>query len=150
MVCSSIALAALHFSVGHRSPVRHLRRDSLGHRLFPCRLLERVEMEPARLSLLERTVDLRRLRFRRFGHSRATIAHCPVHFGAKNCSPSHRCHFVALELDLPALAPARFVLTAALRFKASSSDFDKTRHCPRGKSPRRRFPIRTRASRFTS
>src|SRR5437588_12860602 len=107
-------------------------------------------MEPTLFCRSLRTVDLRRLRFRGFGNSRAAIAHRAIHSdGKKLCALRHN-HFVALELDLPALAPARFVLAAELRCKPSSSDFDKMRHFPRGKSPSRRFPIRTRTSRFTS
>ena len=141
-------MATLHFLGGHRTSVRHLRRDSLGHRLFPSRFLERVEMEPARLSFLERIVDLRRLRFRRFDRSGAPIAHRPIHSAGKNFCALRRDHFVALELDLSALAPARFVLGA--RVRALSSDLLNGRQCPSGRSPNRRFPIRTRTSRFTS
>ena len=150
LVRAQIALAALHFPGSHGPPLHHLRRNPRSHRVLSSRFLDRVEMEPARFCGSLRLVDLRRLRFRRFGCSRSTIAHRAFDTGGKNLRARRRDYFVALELDLPALAPARFVLTAALRFKASSSDFDKTRHCPRGKSPRRRFPIRTRASRFTS
>lgn len=107
-------------------------------------------MEPARFYRSLRIVDLRRLCVRGFGNSRAAIAHRTIHSHGEKFSPPDRRHLVALELDLPALAPARFVLAEALRFKLSSSEFDKTRHCPRGKSPSRRFPIRTRTSRFTS
>jgi len=141
-------MAALPFPGGHRSPVCQLRRDSLSHRLFPCGFLERVEVEPARLSFLERIVDLRRLRFRRFGNSRAAVAHRAAHAVGEKFSAAPRRHLVALELDLSALAPARFVLE--LWFKALSSDLLSARQCPRGKSPSRRFPIRTRTSRFTS
>ena len=126
----------------------HLRRDSLNHCLFPCRFLERLEMESAGLSVLERVIDLRPLRFRGFGHSRAAIAHRSVHSCGKAFSPTPRSYFTALELDLPALAPARFVLD--VRFKPSTSDLLSVRQCPRGKSPSRRFPIRARTSRFTS
>ena len=143
-------MAALHFFVGHWTSVSHLWRDSRSHRFFPSRFLERVEMEPARFYRSLRIVDLRRLRFRRFGSSHAAVAHRAIHSGGKTLYARRRRYPVVIELDLPALAPARFVLTAALRFKASSSDFDKTRHCPRGKSPKRRFPIRRRTSRFTS
>src|SRR6266478_4228877 len=76
------------------------------------------------------------------------FAHRSVHSGGKAFSPTPRSYFTALELDLPALAPARFVLD--VRFKPSISDLLSVRQCPRGKSPSRRFPIRTRTSRFTS
>ena len=69
-------------------------------------------MESAGLSVLERVVDLRPLRLRGFGHSRAAIAHRSVHSGGKAFSPTSRSYFTALELDLPALAPARFVLSS--------------------------------------
>src|SRR6202022_4199104 len=102
------------------SPVCHLRRHSLSHRFFPCGFLDRVEMEPARLSFPERTVDLRRLRFRRFGGSRPPIAHRPFHSAGEKLSAAPRRHLTALKLDLPALASARFVL--AVRVRALSSD----------------------------
>jgi len=91
----------------------HLRRDSIGHRLFPFRFLERVEMEPALLSFLERIIDLRRLRFRRFGGSRAAIApRATIHSGGKKLY-SRRCRYpVVIELDLLALASTRFVLSS--------------------------------------
>jgi len=143
-------MAALHFFVGHWTSMSHLWRDSRSHRFFPSRFLERVEMEPARFYRSLRIVDLRRLRFRRFGNSLAAITHRAIHSIGKELSSFVRRYLAGIELDLPALAPARFVLTAALRFKASSSNFDKTRHCPRDKSPKRRFPIRRRTSRFTS
>ena len=113
-------MATLPFPGGHRSPVCHLRRDSLSHRLFPCEFLEGVEVESARLSFLERIVDLRRLRFRRFGYSRAAIAHRAIHSIGKELYPPDRRYLVVIELDLPAVAPARFVLssfqTLELRF----------------------------------
>src|SRR5216684_2728566 len=112
-------MAALHLFGGHRTSMSHLWSHPCSHRLFPSGFLERVEMEPARFCRSLRIVDLRRLRFRRFGYSRAAIAHRAFDTGGKNLRARRRDYFVALELDLPALAPARFVLTAALRFKAS-------------------------------
>ena len=79
LVRASIALAALRFFGHHWTSVHDLRRDPLGHRLFPSRFLERVEMEPARISFPERIVDLRRLRFRRLDRSGAPIAHRAIH-----------------------------------------------------------------------
>ena len=113
-------MAALPFPGGHRSPVCHLRRDPCSHRLFPSGFLERVEMEPARFCRSLRIVDLRRLRFRRFGYSRAAIAHRAIHSIGKELYPPDRRYLVVIELDLPAVAPARFVLssfqTLELRF----------------------------------
>src|SRR5260370_22394746 len=109
-----------------------------------------MEMEPALFCDSLQLVDLRRLRFCSSGHTRSAIAYRAVHSEREKPRPLRHGHLVALQLDLSALAPGRFVLTAALRFKASSSDFDGMRHWPRGKSPSRRFPIRVRTSRFTS
>jgi len=69
-------------------------------------------MEPARFYRSLRLVDLRRLRFRGFGNSRAASAHRAIHSNGKKLSPPDRRYLVVIELDLPALAPARFVLSS--------------------------------------
>ena len=90
----------------------HLWSDPCSHRLFPSGFYERVEVEPARFYDSLRIVDLRRLRFRRFGYSRAAIAHRAIHSIGKELSPPDRRYLVVIELDLPAVAPARFVLSS--------------------------------------
>ena len=147
MVRTPLALAALCFSGNYRSPLSDLRRDSRGHRLLPSGFLERLEIESAGFHNPLRIVDLRRLRFRRFGSSRAAIAHRAIYRCGKKFSPDRRACRAALKLDLSALAAAGFVLNC---FKSASSSFLKARHCPGGKSPNPRLPIRTRTSRFTS
>lgn len=69
-------------------------------------------MEPARFYRSLRLVDLRRLRFRRFDNSCSTIAHRAIHSDGKKLSPPRRRCLAVIELDLPALAPARFVLSS--------------------------------------
>ena len=85
-----------------------------------------MELEPSRVYRSLRVVDLRRLRFRRFDRSGAPIAHRPIHSDGKNVYTLRCGHFVALELDLSALAPARFVLGA--RVRALSSDLLNGNH----------------------
>ena len=106
-------MAALHFPGRHGPPLHHLRRDSCSHRLLPSRFLERVAMEPARLYDSLRLVDLRRLRFRRFGGSRAAIApRATIHSSGKKLY-SRRCRYpVVIELGLLALASTGFVLSS--------------------------------------
>ena len=90
----------------------HLRCDSRSDRFFSSGFLERVEMESALFYGSLRLVDLRRLRFRGFGNSRAAIAHRAIYSDGKKLSPPDRGHLVAVKLDLSALAPARFVLSS--------------------------------------
>ncbi len=65
----------------------HLWSDPCSHRLFPSGFYERVEMEPARFCRSLRIVE-------------------------KELSPPDRRYLVVIELDLPAVAPARFVLSS--------------------------------------
>jgi len=90
----------------------HLWSEPCDDRLFPSRFLERVEVEPARFYRSLRIVDLRRLRFRGFGYSHAAIAHRTIHFDGEKFYASCRRYLAALELDLSAVAPARFVLSS--------------------------------------
>jgi len=78
LVRAAVALAALHFPGNYRLPLHDVRRDAFRHRVLSSGFCRRVEVEPACLCRSRRIVDLRCIRFCRFGDGRAAIAHRAV------------------------------------------------------------------------
>jgi hypothetical protein len=148
MVCCRFALAALRISGFDRPPVRHLWRDALRDGLLSRESFRRMEMEPTCVPHALRGVDLQCLCLRYYPHARTTLAVNGLQRWREKFPSRRSGRRFGRQLDLSSFASARFVLIR--RCNSANSLLVKARHCPRGKSPSRKFPIRTRRRCFTS